>query len=103
MFSYNYFREYNFGLWVPISITAFREEDRRFKMNMVQCSILYENVKFDEDYIYTQELFPYVKFTQFTITNKWVGLLSDVKIYTKFIVNAWGIIKHQYQTTPIKY
>ena len=68
-------------------------------MNMVQCSILYENVKFDEDYIHTQELFPYVKFTQFTITNKWVGLLSDVKIYTKFIVNAWGIIKHQYQTT----
>ena len=99
MFSYKYFREYNFGLWVPISITAFREEDRRFKMNMVQCSILYENVKFDEDYIHTQELFPYVKFTQFTITNKWVGLLSDVKIYTKFIVNAWGIIKHQYQTT----
>ena len=38
------------------------------------------------------ELFPYVKFTQFTITNKWVGLLCDIKIYNKFLLNAWGII-----------
>ena len=98
MFSYKYYREYNFGLWVPISFTAFREEDRRFKMNMAQASVMYENLAFDEEYISTQELFPYVKFTQFTITNKWVGLLSDIKIYSKFIVNAWGIIKHQHES-----
>ena len=96
MYSYNYFREYLFGYWVPISITAFREEDRRFKMNMVQAAILYYNVQFDEDYKPINYLFPYVKFTQFSITNKWVGLLSDVKIFNKFIVNAWGILKHQY-------
>ena len=98
MFSYKYYREYNFGLWVPISITAFREEDRRFKMNMVQASILYENLAFDENYNPNKELFPYVKFTQFSITNKWVGLLSDIKIYSKFIMNAWGIIKHQHES-----
>ena len=73
----------------------FREEDRRFKMNMVQASILYKNLKLDDDYINNDELFPYVQFTQFTITNKWVGLLSDIKIYNKFIPNAWGIIKHK--------
>ena len=98
IFSYEYFREYNFGLWVPISFTAFREEDRRFKMNMAQASILYTNLGFDEEYNSNNELFPYVKFTQFTITNKWVGLLSDIKIYSKFIVNAWGIIKHQHES-----
>ena len=96
MFSYPYFREKNFGLWVPISITAFREEDRRFKMNMVQASIYYENLKFDDDYKYSGEEFPYVKFTQFSITNKWVGLLSEIKIFNKFIANAWGIIKHEF-------
>ena len=41
MFSYNYFRDNNFGYWVPISFTAFRESDRTFKMNMVQASIQY--------------------------------------------------------------
>ena len=97
MFSYKYFREYHFGYWVPISITAFREEDKRFKMNMVQAAILYENLEFDEEYTHTNQLFPYVKFTQFSITNKWVGLLSEVKIFNKFIVNAWGILKHQYE------
>jgi len=98
MFSYEKYREYNFGLWVPISITAFREEDRRFKMNMVQASILYENLQFDENYNGNHELFPYVKFTQFSITNKWVGLLSEIKIFNKFIVNAWGIIKHEHES-----
>ena len=96
MFSYPNFREKNFGLWVPVSITAFREEDRRFKMNMVQASILYDNLVFDADYKYSGQEFPYVKFTQFSITNKWVGLLSEIKIFTKFIVNAWGIIKHEH-------
>ena len=76
-----------------VSFTAFREEDRRFKMNMAQASILYENLE-RKRYSGTNT-FPYIKFTQFTITNKWVGLLSDVKIFNKFIINAWGIIKHE--------
>ena len=38
-------------------------------------------IQFDEEYTPTSYLFPYVKFTQFSITNKWVGLLCDVKIY----------------------
>ena len=93
MFEYSYFRENYFGLWIPVSFTAFREEDRRFKMNMAQASILYENLE-RKRYSGT-DTFPYIKFTQFTITNKWVGLLSDVKIFNKFIINAWGIIKHE--------
>ena len=98
MFSYDYYREHHFGYWIPFSITAFREEDRRFKMNMVQAAIQYENLQFDGNYTYSDQIFPYVKFTQFTITNKWVGLLSQVKVFNKFIVNAWGILKHQYES-----
>ena len=95
MFSYNNYRDNNFGYWVPISFTAFRESDRTFKMNMVQASIQYDNLALDSEYLNSMEteLFPYVKITQFTITNKWVGLLCDVKIYNKFMVNAWGIIR----------
>ena len=95
MFSYDYFREKQFGHWVPISFTAFRESDRRFKMNMIQASILYKNL--DYKYSDPKELFPYVQFTEFTITNKWIGLLCDIKIYNKFILNAWGIIKDEYK------
>ena len=96
MFELEYFREYYFGLWIPISFTAFREEDRRFKMNMAQASILYFNLPRKN---WTPgDTFPYIKFTQFTITNKWVGLLSEVKIFNKFIVNAWGILKHQHES-----
>ena len=99
MFSISEFREYYFGIWIPISFTAFREEDRRFKMNMVQASMLYTNIPLDSNYRNDDELFPYVKFTQFTITNNWVGLLSDIKIYNKFIINTWGIIQHQFQSS----
>ena len=106
MFSLNEFRDYYFGIWIPISITAFREEDRRFKMNMVQASFLHSNWKLDSNYKCSEEdLFPYIKFTQFTITNTWVGLLSEIKIYNKFIVNAWGIIQvrhNKYLGSPIE-
>ena len=98
MFSVSEFRDYFFGIWVPISFAAFREEDRLFKMNMVQASINYYNTRLDSNYILMNEIFPYVKFTQFTITNNWVGLLSDIKIYNKFIINAWGIIQKQYES-----
>ena len=66
---------------------------------MAQASVLYDDLGFDEDTIKeeTYSYYPYVKFTQFTITNKWVGLLSDIKIYNKFIVNAWGIIRHEHE------
>ena len=98
MFSLNAFREYYFGIWIPVSFTAFREEDRRFKMNMAQATFLYYNLGFDSNYIYSDELFPYIKFTQFTITNNWIGLLSDIKIYNKFIINAWGIVQRESRT-----
>ena len=96
LFSYEYFREYNFGQWIPVSFAAFRENDRLFQLNMAQASILYENLYIDKEY--KGGYYPYVKFTQFTITNYWVGLLGDVKIYNRFIANAWGIIKFQHYT-----
>ena len=98
LFSINDFREIFFGIWVPISFTAFREQDRRFKMNMAQASVHMYNLAKDSSYNNPNDLFPYVKFTQFSITNRWVGLLSDIKIYNKFIINAWGIIQHQHQS-----
>ena len=96
LFSYDYFREYNFGQWIPISFAAFRENDRLFQLNMAQASILYQNLYKDAEY--KGGYYPYVKFTQFTITNYWVGLLGDVKVYNRFIANAWGIIKYQHYT-----
>ena len=96
MYSYPKFREDLFGLWIPISFTAFREDDRKFKMNMVQASILYTNMGSDADYSDTKDIFPYVRFTEFTITNKWIGLLCDIKIYNKFMANAWSMIKYKY-------
>ena len=102
LFSYSYYREHNFGHWVPISFAAFRENDRLFQLNMAQASILYANLQMESDtedaYTKTHTYFPYIKFTQFSILNTWVGLLSDVKIYNRFIANAWGIIRHQHQT-----
>lgn len=96
LYSYPYYREHHFGEWSPISLAAFRESDKLFQTNMVQCSIHYENLGFDIDY--EGRYYPYIKFTQFSITNTWVGLLSDVRIYNRFVANAWGIIKFAYQT-----
>ena len=96
MYTYPRFRENLFGNWIPISFTAFREDDRKFKMNMVQASILYTNMESVGDYSDTKDIFPYVKFTEFTITNKWIGLLSDIRIFNKFIANAWSIIKYKF-------
>ena len=102
LFSYPYYREHNFGHWVPISFAAFRENDRLFQMNMAQASILYENLPFESEtkdaYTLTGKYYPYVKFTQFSILNTWVGLLSDVKVYNRFLANAWGIVRHQHET-----
>ena len=102
LFSYSYYREHNFGQWVPISFAAFRESDRTFQLNMAQASILYQNLEIDSNandgYGYNHYYYPYIKISQFTITNTWVGLLSDVKIYNRFIANAWGIIRHQHET-----
>jgi hypothetical protein len=85
-----------FGHWIPVSIAAFRESDRTFQLNMVQAAILKKNL----EYIYdsnsdslTYEM-PYLDFTEFAITNKWVGLLRDVKVYDDFIINAWGAIRN---------
>ena len=99
LYSYPYYREYHFGEWSPISLAAFRESDKLFQTNMVQCSIHYKNLGFDKDY--DGDYFPYIKFTQFSITNTWVGLLSDVRVYNRFIANAWGIIRHAYQTVEV--
>ena len=99
LFSYEYFRVYNFGQWIPISFSAFRENDRLFQLNMAQVSILFENLKIDTDKGgYNGYYFPYIKFTQFSITNLWVGLLSDLKNYNRFVANAWGIVKFQHDT-----
>ena len=101
LFSYPYYREYNFGHWIPISFAAFRENDRLFQLNMAQASILYDNLKFDDEatdgYGKDGKYYPYVKFTQFSILNTWVGLISDVKVYNRFIANAWGIVRHQHE------
>ena len=101
LFSYPFYREENFGYWVPVSFAAFRENDRLFQLNMAQASILYEDLAFDDDpngFLKNHGYSPYIKFTQFTITNYWVGLLSDVKIYNRFIINAWGIVRHEHET-----
>ena len=39
--------------------------------------------------------FPKMQFTEFSITNKWIGLISDLKIYNTFILNAWGVIRYK--------
>ena len=99
IFSYEFYREFHFGEWVPVSFAAFRENDRLFQLNMAQASIHYENLNVDRDEDgYQGDYFPYIKFTQFSITNYWVGLLGDVKVYNRFIANAWGIIKFQHET-----
>ena len=36
---------------------------------------------------------PYLYFSEFSITNKWIGLLSDLKIYKDFIIHPWNLIK----------
>ena len=99
LFSYDYFREYHFGQWIPVSFAAFRENDKLFQLNMAQSAILYKNLYIDNGIDgYEGGYFPYIKFTQFTITNYWVGLLGDIKIYNRFVINAWGIIKFQHET-----
>lgn len=93
LFSYSYYREYNFGQWVPISFAAFRESDITFQLNTAQASILYQNLEIDSNtndgYGYNHYYYLYIKISQFTITNTLAGLLSDVKIY--------GIIRHQHE------
>ena len=101
LYSYPKFREEQFGHWIPISFAAFRQSDKLFQLNMCHAAILYEDLPFDSDpggFGGRNEYFPYIQFTQFSITNTWVGLLSDVRIYNRFIINAWGIVRHAFQT-----
>ena len=91
IFQYTNFRNGNFGFWIPISIAAFRESDRTFQLNMLSASIKNSNL----DYKLDASEFYKVDFKDFIITNNWVGLLSDIKIYDRFMVNAWGIIRNK--------
>ena len=95
IFRYDQFRESFFGLWIPISITVFREYNRTFTMNMVSASMQYKTLGFNMGGGNVELLteFPKINITEFSITNKWIGLLSDVKIFNTFILNAWGIVK----------
>ena len=81
LFSINDFREIFFGIWVPISFTAFREQDRRFKMNMAQASVHMYNLAKDSSYSNPNDLFPYVKFTQFSINKFAIRKISKIKFY----------------------
>ena len=92
IFKYSNFRKQNFGFWIPISIAAFRESDRTFQLNMLSASI--KNTNLDYKFNSSSLEFYKVDFKEFIITNNWVGLLSDIKIYDRFMVNAWGIIKN---------
>ena len=99
---YNYTNFKNkFGLWIPISIAAFREYNRTFTLNMVTASILYSNLGYNmgggtrENSPSRITEFPKMQFTEFSITNKWIGLISDLKIYNTFILNAWGVIRYK--------
>ena len=89
IFEYFNFKKDRFGHWCPISIAAFRESDRTFQLNMVQASIYLSNLPFIFTYPYEM---PYLEFTELSITNSWVGLLRDVKIFDDFIMNALGSI-----------
>ena len=71
---------------------------RTFQLNMVQASIYLSNLPFNfggsdstGGGVLTYEM-PYLEFTEFLITNSWVGLIRDVKIFDDFIMNAWGSI-----------
>ena len=95
IFEYFDFRYDNFGLWVPISLSMFREYDRTFTLNMASCSIGNYHIPFN---FQSGTEFPTLYIRQFTITNTWVGLISDVKIYEKFYINPWGVFKFGWLT-----
>ena len=82
------------GIWKIIDGPALRNEDNYDDNNKGG----FGKKSFSNDENYGGGYYPYVKFTQFTITNYWVGLLGDVKIFNRFIANAWGIIKFQHYT-----
>ena len=94
IFEYEFYRNTSFGHWIPISLSVFREYDRTFTMNMVTCSVLNTQLGFDMKNTGLISEYPKIVISEFSITNKWVGLLSDLKIYNTFMVNAWGIIKY---------
>jgi hypothetical protein len=50
LFSYQFYREQNFGQWVLISFAAFRENDLYYQLNMAQASILFQNLKMNSVY-----------------------------------------------------
>ena len=85
MFSLSKFRDY----WILFKLWFFNK-----------------NVHLNASYSSSEDnLFPYVKFIQFTITNSLVWILSDINIYNKFIINFMGIIEtsfNKYLGTPIE-
>ena len=89
IYEYSPFREVHFGHWVPVSIAIFRESIRTFRINMIQAAIYYENL----EYLDTRPHYLYLSLNEFSITNRWIGLLADVKIFNHFIMNAWGLVK----------
>ena len=92
IYEYKNFREKYFGHWVPFSISTFRETDQTFRRNMANCELSHYDLPYINGNLNDYTL-PYLYFSEFSITNKWIGLLSDLKIYKDFIIHPWNLIK----------
>jgi hypothetical protein len=84
-FAYPNFQQSLFGVWVPISIALFRSATAAVIPNLNSLSIDKVNLEcLDTSY-------PSIPVTEISFPNGFIGYVSDVTIYSTFIINAWGI------------
>lgn len=87
-FSYENFQSEFLGRWTPISIAMYRSNNPLIFPHMNSVTIHYKTLA-------PLDL-PSKSFqiSELTISNNYIGLLSNIIIYKNFIVNAWGFASH---------
>jgi hypothetical protein len=84
-YTYANYQEKYFGVWVPISLALFRSPSLTLQPNMSQMTIddtlLPKLTATDPNYGVTEISFP----------KGFIGMVSEIRLYSTFVVNAWGI------------
>lgn len=86
-YTYANYQEKYFGVWVPISIALFRSPNLGLQPNMSQMTIddtlLPKLAATDPNYGVTEISFP----------RGFIGMVAEIRLYSTFIVNAWGLVQ----------
>ena len=85
-----------FGIWIPVSISAFRANDYNFRKNFVSMTFDNKLLPYLGFYNNTEKIFSKFPFDTFKISKYLIAHIADVTLYDLFIINGFGYAQHKY-------